>query len=56
VVIKSDSLELIQACNAEIEIWSPYSVILDDCFMLAHSFDEFVFSIAQEMQIRWRIK
>jgi ribonuclease HI len=28
VVIKSNSLELIQACNAEVELWSPSAPIL----------------------------
>jgi ribonuclease HI len=28
VIIESDSLELIQACNAVIEIWSSYSAII----------------------------
>jgi ribonuclease HI len=30
--IESDSLELIQACNGEIEAWSPYSLIMTECF------------------------
>jgi hypothetical protein len=43
VIIESDSLELIQACNAVIEIWSPYSAIIAECFMLAHYSDEISF-------------
>jgi ribonuclease HI len=43
VTIESDSLELIQACNSETEIWSPYSVVLADCFMRALSFSSISF-------------
>lgn len=35
VVIESDSLELIQACNGTIEIWNPYSAIQAECFLKA---------------------
>jgi ribonuclease HI len=35
VVVESDSLDLITACNGEIELWSPYSAILADCFQIA---------------------
>ena len=35
VCIESDSLELIQACTGVIEIWSPYSAILAECFLKA---------------------
>lgn len=35
VIVESDSLELIQACNGIIEIWSPYTAILADCFQKA---------------------
>uniref|UniRef100_A0A8R7NW91 RNase H type-1 domain-containing protein n=1 Tax=Triticum urartu TaxID=4572 RepID=A0A8R7NW91_TRIUA len=35
VIVESDSLEIIQACNGVIEIWSPYSAILADCFQKA---------------------
>uniref|UniRef100_A0ACD5U7R5 Uncharacterized protein n=1 Tax=Avena sativa TaxID=4498 RepID=A0ACD5U7R5_AVESA len=34
-VVESDSLELINACKGETEIWSPYSAILADCFEIA---------------------
>jgi ribonuclease HI len=33
VVVESDSLELIQACNGESEVWSPYDAILTECFV-----------------------
>jgi ribonuclease HI len=33
VCIESDSLQLIQACNGEVEIRSPYSAILSECFL-----------------------
>jgi ribonuclease HI len=39
VVIKSNSLELIQACNAEVELWSPSAPILAHYFMKAQPFD-----------------
>jgi ribonuclease HI len=32
VVIETDSLELVQAYNGVIDIWSPYTAILADCF------------------------
>jgi ribonuclease HI len=32
VIIESDSLQLVQAFNGVIEIWSPYTAILADCF------------------------
>jgi hypothetical protein len=38
VIRGSDSLELIQACNAEVEVWSRSAAILEECFMKAHGF------------------
>jgi ribonuclease HI len=38
VVLESDSLEIIQACRSETEVWSPHSAILADCFMRAQAF------------------
>ena len=35
MIIESDSLELIQACNGVIEVWNPYTAILADCFSKA---------------------
>jgi ribonuclease HI len=32
VYIELDSLELVQACTGEIEVWSPYTAILVECF------------------------
>ena len=37
VIIETDSMELCQSYNGVIEIWSPYSAILVDCFVKAHS-------------------
>ena len=34
-IIESDSLELIQACNRKIEVWSPHVAILAESFMTA---------------------
>lgn len=34
--MESDSLELGQACNGIIEVWSPYIAILANCFQIAH--------------------
>jgi hypothetical protein len=34
---KSDSLELINACNAVIEVWSPYTAIMAECFFFKAS-------------------
>jgi hypothetical protein len=33
VTVELDSLELFQACNIVIKVWSPYSAILAECFM-----------------------
>jgi ribonuclease HI len=33
IMIESDSLELIKACNGVIEVWNSYSTILAECFM-----------------------
>jgi ribonuclease HI len=35
VSMESDSLELVKACNREIDLWSPYTAILSDCFQIA---------------------
>jgi ribonuclease HI len=39
VTVESDSLEVIQACKSEVEVWSPHSAILYDCFSKAQEFD-----------------
>ena len=36
IIIESDCLELINACNGETDIWSPCTAILADCFQIAH--------------------
>jgi ribonuclease HI len=43
VCIKSDSFELIQACNGEVEIRSPYSAILSECFLKISTMQEISF-------------
>ena len=35
MIIETDSLELVQAFNGVIEVWSPYAAILADCFQRA---------------------
>ena len=35
VIMESDSLELVEAFNGVTEIWSPYTSILMDCFLIA---------------------
>ena len=35
VIVESDSLELVESLNGVIQIWSPYTSILMDCFLLA---------------------
>jgi ribonuclease HI len=35
VTIESDSMELVQAFNGEVQIWSPYTATLADCFITA---------------------
>ena len=42
-IIESDSLELIQACNKEIEIWTPHAAILTESFMKSSLMDYVVF-------------
>jgi hypothetical protein len=34
-VVESDNLKLINTCNGVIELWSPYTAILADCFQIA---------------------
>jgi hypothetical protein len=55
VVIESDSLELIQARNGTIEIWSPYTAILAECFLKANFYRRFVFNTDQGRLIKWHI-
>jgi ribonuclease HI len=43
VIIESDSLERIHACNGTIEIWSPYSAILAECFLKASNIESVSF-------------
>ena len=43
-VVKSHSLELIQACNGETEILGPYSALLADCFSKAGMMEEISFA------------
>ena len=43
VIIESDSLELIQVCNGEIAVWSPYSAILAECFSKASMMEDVSF-------------
>jgi hypothetical protein len=43
VITESDSLELIQACNGAIEVRSPYSAIMIECFLKANSIDQVSF-------------
>jgi ribonuclease HI len=35
VTVESDNMEVIQACTGEIELWSPFTPILLDCFQIA---------------------
>ena len=35
VLVESDSLQLVDAFNRVIEIWSPYTAVLIDCFQIA---------------------
>jgi ribonuclease HI len=43
VDIESDSLELIQTCNGDTEVSSPYTVVLADCFQIASTMDLVIF-------------
>ena len=43
IIVESDSPELIEACNGTIELWSPYTAILADCFQIAHAIGDIVF-------------
>ena len=36
VIVESDCLEVINACNGDLDIQAPYSAILADCFHYAH--------------------
>ena len=44
VAVESDCLELIDACNGNTEILSPYAPVLADCFQLAHAILSISFS------------
>ena len=37
VIVESDSMELIQACNGVLEVLSPFSLIMAECFLKASS-------------------
>ena len=39
-LIESDSLELIQACNRKIEVWTPNAAILAESFMTVSTMEE----------------
>lgn len=39
VIVESDSIELINILNGDIELWSPYSAIASDCFYLANQIE-----------------
>jgi ribonuclease HI len=41
--VESDSLELIRACNGEVEINGPYSAILAYCFQMASEMTDIQF-------------
>jgi ribonuclease HI len=43
VLIESDSLELIQACNRKIEVWTPHAAILAESFMNASTMNGVAF-------------
>jgi hypothetical protein len=53
---KSDSLELINACNAVIEVWSPYTAIMAECFFLRQAqCQKLRFNTVQGKQMKWHI-
>jgi ATP phosphoribosyltransferase regulatory subunit HisZ len=41
--VEADALEVIQACNRDVDINSPYSAILADCFQKASEMEEIAF-------------
>jgi hypothetical protein len=43
VCIECDSLELNQACNGELEVQSPYSAIMEDCFTKVSTMKKILF-------------
>jgi hypothetical protein len=34
-IVDSDNLEVVNACNCDIEMWTPNTTILMDCFQIA---------------------
>jgi hypothetical protein len=34
-IVESDNIEVVNACNGEIEIWTPNTAIIMDCFQIA---------------------
>lgn len=55
VVVESDCLELVEARNGKIEIWSPYAAVLADCLHLAHVYQRFHLGIVPGKQMVWHI-
>jgi hypothetical protein len=55
VMVESDSMELIQACNGTVEVCSPDSAILAGCFSKANNIENISFQHCW-MQIKWRIR
>jgi hypothetical protein len=43
ITIISYSLELIQACTGQVEVWSPYTAILANCFLKISSMSDVSF-------------
>jgi hypothetical protein len=41
--IEADALEVMQACNGDVDINSPYATILADCFQKASEMEEIAF-------------
>ena len=55
IVLESDSLELVQACNGSTEIWSPYSAVLVECFLIASSLQNVCLIIVLGKLIWWHM-
>ena len=39
VIVESDSMELVQLCNGETEVLTPYATVMVECFAIAQQID-----------------
>ena len=47
-IVESDNLELVNACDGKIELWSPYTTILSDCCQIEYKIGNISFQHCPE--------